>query len=134
MFGFGKKEEETTPAMIPRVPVVEPTTTPPVAAVVVDEPFVAVRGGDADAPVVNATGFLTENIPGKIVLNAGQIEQQKIGLAKLEKKYAAQSEEKFNEKEALVGWTKQAEMYVERASSEATSVLLLFRSRNDAFC
>ena len=120
--------------MIPRVPVVEPTTTPPVAAVVVDEPFVAVRGGDADAPVVNATGFLTENIPGKIVLNAGQIEQQKIGLAKLEKKYAAQSEEKFNEKEALVGWTKQAEMYVERASSEATSVLLLFRSRNDAFC
>ncbi|GMI60245.1 hypothetical protein ScalyP_jg12113 [Parmales sp. scaly parma] len=62
-------------------------------------------------PVVNSTGFITDNIPGKIVLTPDEIQAQKAALLLVEKDFVSQRDVAFVEKEALVGWTKQAEMY-----------------------
>ena len=101
MFGFGKKKAEND--FDGGIPSTSPSVSSP--PVVTD-----VRGGADAGFITNSTGFIVENIPGKIVLSVAEIEEQKKGLAVLEKKYADAAEEAFNEKEALVGWTKQAEM------------------------
>ena len=101
MFGFGKKKAEND--FDGGIPSTSPSVSSP--PVVTD-----VRGGADAGFITNSTGFIVENIPGKIVLSVAEIEEQKKGLAVLEKKYADDAEEAFNEKEALVGWTKQAEM------------------------
>ena len=55
--------------------------------------------------------WITENVPGKVVLNEVELAAQVTALSKLEEKWRKERVQKEYEKERLLGWTAQAETY-----------------------
>jgi hypothetical protein len=66
---------------------------------------------DWDAKFGNDDDWITQNVPGKIVLNQIQLAAQATALGKLEDKWRKQRLGKEYEEKRLVGFVGQAEMY-----------------------
>ena len=66
---------------------------------------------DWDARYKGDDDWITENVPGKIVLNEVELAAQVTALSKLEEKWRKERVVQEYEKERLLGFTAQAEMY-----------------------
>lgn len=95
-------------------------TTAEKAAEVSDEPLMnpdnpnlpALKGDyDWDAEYAADDDWITENVPGKIVVNELDLAAQVAALTKLEDKYRKARKEKEYEEARIIGWVPQAEMY-----------------------
>lgn len=66
---------------------------------------------DWDAKFGGDDDWITENVPGKIVLNEIELAAQVTELNKLEERWRKQRINREYEKARILGWTEQAEMY-----------------------
>jgi len=66
---------------------------------------------DWDAKFGGDDDWITENVPGKIVLNEVQLAGQVTALSKLEDKWKQERLQKEYEEARILGWTGQAETY-----------------------
>lgn len=90
------------------------------AAEISDEPLMnpdnpnlpALKGDyDWDAEYAADDDWITENVPGKIVINEVDLAAQVTELNKLEEKYRKVRQAKEYEEARIIGWVPQAEMY-----------------------
>merc|ERR1712032_66831 len=66
---------------------------------------------DWDAEYAADDDWITENVPGKIVVNELDLAAQVAALTKLEDKYRKARKEKEYEEARIIGWVPRAEMY-----------------------
>jgi hypothetical protein len=66
---------------------------------------------DWDAKFAADDDWLTENVPGKVVLSELELAAQVTALDKLEEKWRKQRQSKEYDAARLLGWTEQAEAY-----------------------
>mmetsp|Transcript_18514 Transcript_18514/g.26065 ORF Transcript_18514/g.26065 Transcript_18514/m.26065 type:complete len:169 (+) Transcript_18514:111-617(+) len=78
-----------------------------------DRPELPLIKGDYnwDEKFANDPEWITENVPGKIVLSDIEIASQATALSKLEDKYRAIREQKEYDDARILGWTSRAEMF-----------------------
>ena len=78
-----------------------------------DNPALPALKGDFDwdAKFGNDSDWITENVPGKIVLNEIELAGQVTELNKLEERWRKQRLQREYDEARLLGWTEQAEMY-----------------------
>jgi len=83
------------------------------AAGSVDRPELPEIKGDYDwdQKFAGDPEWITENVPGKIVLSDIELAAQVSALSKLEEKYRKQRLQKEYDEARILGWTSQAEMY-----------------------
>ena len=71
---------------------------------------------DEDVEFAEDPDWITENVPGKIVLNEIDLAAQATGLAKLEEEYRKKRLAKDYEDARIIGWVPMAETYNGRAA------------------
>ena len=71
---------------------------------------------DWDAKFGNDDDWITENVPGKMVLNEVELAAQVTALGKLEEKWRKEREEREYEESKKVGWVPEAELANGRAA------------------
>eukprot|EP00816_Leptocylindrus_hargravesii_P003618 CAMPEP_0196814634 /NCGR_PEP_ID=MMETSP1362-20130617/44597_1 /TAXON_ID=163516 /ORGANISM="Leptocylindrus danicus, Strain CCMP1856" /LENGTH=160 /DNA_ID=CAMNT_0042191315 /DNA_START=77 /DNA_END=559 /DNA_ORIENTATION=- len=74
-------------------------------------PDLPIEYEDDDAEFGDDEDWITENVPGKIVMNEIDLAKQVSALNQLEEKWRKERVYQEYEDKALLGWTPQAEMY-----------------------
>lgn len=88
-------------------------------------PDLPIEYEDDDAAFADDEEWITESVPGKVVLNEVELAQQVSALSQLEEKWRKDRVRQEYDDAALLGWSKQAETYNSRFAMFFLTVGLL---------